>query len=163
MSAAMSETPVELACPKCYDPSGLATVERIIGHAPITARLDAAGAMQLDSAHRTELDWDSTTTVGVSCRYCLWTYEGVDWPSQLQPAGDDPAEHREPETETELADGALYADMCGRVWRAAADGLSDLGGIEAHAAAASVVGRYGPLQRLVAGPELRPAAPGCSQ
>lgn len=161
--SAVTELPVELACPKCQDPSSLATVERIIGHSAIAVRLDVAGAMQLDSAHRTELDWDSATTVGVSCRGCFWTYEGEDWPRQLQPAGEHPDEHREPGTEPEVVDGALYADARGRVWRAANNGLSDLGRIEARVAAANVVGRYGPLHRLVAGPELRPAALGGAQ
>lgn len=135
--SAVTELPVELACPKCQDPSSLATVEPIIGHAPIAVRLDAAGALQLESAQRTELDWDAATTAGVTCRRCFWTYEGENWPGQRQQVDEDPAERRG--RETEVADGALYADACGRVWRAAENGLSDRDRIEVHATATGVV------------------------
>ncbi|HEU0130803.1 MAG TPA: hypothetical protein VFQ85_07410 [Mycobacteriales bacterium] len=73
-----------LVCPNCARNDGLSTTERLSGHAPIVHVTAAAdGTRHFDWVGRTEVDYDSATTVGVNCCYCGWSYDGDDWLNQL--------------------------------------------------------------------------------
>lgn len=66
-------------CPRCESESSLATLEQIYGLAGCSA-ISADGP---DWGGETEVLYDTSTTVGVSCQECGWEYEGADWLNQL--------------------------------------------------------------------------------
>lgn len=79
---------VSLRCPECGC-ADLATTEALTascqGHATVTVEADGTRTREFNSGGWTDIDWDSSTTVGVACRSCLWSYEGDDHLGQLTP------------------------------------------------------------------------------
>lgn len=82
MTDTTNERSAVLACPKCGDAEELGTIERLHGVAGCSQITAEDGP---DWAGRTDLDWDSSKTVGVACR-CGWEYLGDDWKARLVPA-----------------------------------------------------------------------------
>lgn len=87
-----------LTCPAC-GVANLGTIEQVKGVAQATIDI-VDGKIELDHGGHTDMDWDSSTTIGVSCRECGWDHEGPDWADQLIP---------EPDLFTQLA--AVAADV----------------------------------------------------
>jgi hypothetical protein len=97
-----------LACPKCDNADSLATIEAITGtaNADRIAR-EQGGSVDIRWQGRTEVDWDSSTTVGVMCMGCTWSYRGDDWDEQLAPVKPEPDDEDEPDVTGERI-SALY-------------------------------------------------------
>jgi hypothetical protein len=75
---------VDLACPRCGAGANLATVEQLLGSAGATrVGVLPDGAVEVDWTGYTEVDWDSSTTIGAGCESCGWRHVGRDWPDQL--------------------------------------------------------------------------------
>lgn len=74
-----------LACPTCGETESLATTERLYG-AALCNEITAEGP---EYEGYTEMDWDSSTTVGVECGGCGWAYRGADWLDQLVVPGPE--------------------------------------------------------------------------
>jgi hypothetical protein len=76
-----------LVCPAC-DSDDLASVEQIIGHAPVTikTRARASGVPAMHYHGRTDLLWDTTKSIGIHCRSCGWERLGSDCLDQLTEA-----------------------------------------------------------------------------
>lgn len=69
----------DLACPKCGSIESLGTVERIYGVA-------ACYGISLDGPRHagwTDVDWNSSTTIGVCCRSCFWESFDPKWINEL--------------------------------------------------------------------------------
>lgn len=71
--------PTKFGCPSCGS-TELGTIERLYGVADFAA-INTDGYPEWTG--RTEVDWDSSTTVGATCGNCHWWYEGDDWTHQL--------------------------------------------------------------------------------
>lgn len=73
----------QLACPDCATADDLQTIETLYGFAH-TTRIGADGS--IDYAGWTEVDWDSSQSVGAYCGNCGWSYESDDWLAHLMEA-----------------------------------------------------------------------------
>jgi hypothetical protein len=73
----------DLACPSCFSTDRLQTIEHLTGLAPAHISIDDTGCTEAEWEGSTEVWWDSSTTVGICCRCCDFTYEGDDWATQL--------------------------------------------------------------------------------
>jgi hypothetical protein len=69
-------------CPNCHSPE-LATIEQLLGSAPVT--VDDDGAEHWHNS--TDVHWDTSTSIGVTCRSCGWRYEGLDYIEKLKREG----------------------------------------------------------------------------
>ena len=76
----MSTPSEQLACPTCATTDDLQTIESLYGHAS-TTRIEADRT--IDFTGWTEIDWDSSQTVGAFCKNCGWSHEGDDWLGHL--------------------------------------------------------------------------------
>lgn len=72
-----------LACPRCGQASGLATIEEMTGTARATFYED-----DIVWDGWTDVDWGSSNTIGVAC-HCGWTYHGADCWEVLRNGGGD--------------------------------------------------------------------------
>ena len=65
-----------LRCPQCGS-ADLATTEHLTascqGHATLTIEPDGSRRPEFHLGGWTDVNWDSSTTVGVECRSCLWS------------------------------------------------------------------------------------------
>ena len=68
-----------LSCPECGKSDQLATTERLIG----LALCEVYDNKEVVYEGSTEILWDSSETIGISCR-CGWEYENNDWINQLR-------------------------------------------------------------------------------
>jgi hypothetical protein len=77
---------VYLRCPVCGS-TELATTVTLRGSSNGTARLytgpNGEPRSEFVQDGWSDLHWDSSSTIGVECRSCLWSYEGVDHLEQL--------------------------------------------------------------------------------
>jgi hypothetical protein len=75
-----------LRCPQCGG-ADLATIERLTatcqGHATLTIEADGELRPEFHPGGWTDVNWDSSTTVGLECRSCQWRHEGDDHLNQL--------------------------------------------------------------------------------
>lgn len=80
-----------LACPECKSPDDLGTIEEIEGTAILTGAYLVNGAVEIEHEGTTDVHWDSSTTVGLCCRNCMWEFRGSDteWADQLVVDIDD--------------------------------------------------------------------------
>lgn len=58
-------------CPRCRNGDRLFTVEKVTGHAMLEFAHFENGVLHLEYEGITEMDYESSTTVGVGCR-CDW-------------------------------------------------------------------------------------------
>jgi hypothetical protein len=65
-----------LACPECGQSDGLATVERLFGTCDGEFTLGKDGFVVFTGGGYTDVNWDSTESVGVICRNCGWEFDG---------------------------------------------------------------------------------------
>ena len=81
-----------LGCPECGD-TYLATIEKLTGYSILTE----VTADDLTYEGTTEMDWDSTTTVGVRCMACWWTANGThsEFAKALKPPYELHSQHME--------------------------------------------------------------------
>lgn len=92
-------------CPNCGDGGELATIEKIYAHAHLNKVTEEEG---LDQTGETDVDWDSSETVGIYCGSCGWdrfTLDGEHITAHLQLE-----ETEEEEEEEEPAHELLYED-----------------------------------------------------
>ena len=77
---------VYLRSPVCGS-AQLATTATLRGSSNGTARLtiEPNGELRSEFVHDlwTDAHWDSSSTIGVECRSCLWSYQGADHLEQL--------------------------------------------------------------------------------
>ena len=75
-----------LRCPGCGS-TDLATSELLTasscGRATLTIEPDGELRPEFHHDGWTDVNWDSSTTVGVECRSCMWSYTGADSLEQL--------------------------------------------------------------------------------
>jgi hypothetical protein len=71
-----------LGCPKCGSDE-VETIEQIIGLCRSTITRNVDGTFDVEGHGETDVAWDTTESIGVQCRSCLWGYEGPDWERQL--------------------------------------------------------------------------------
>lgn len=71
-----------LGCPQCGS-AEVETIEQIIGLCRSTISRNADGTIDVEGHGETDVAWDTTESIGVQCRSCLWGYEGPDWAQQL--------------------------------------------------------------------------------
>lgn len=138
---------VPLGCPLCGN-ERLDTIERITGYASTSGitRLEADGGQEVDIAWAgdTDVDWNSSTTVGVRCGSCDWSWHGEDWADQLavsataatEGGGAEPTTtaHAQP-AERCLAAAAAFVGLAAEADSA---GRGHLEGLEIHLGAAGV-------------------------
>jgi hypothetical protein len=74
-----------LRCPQCRDDRALATVERLEGAAECSS-IEKSGPVHSGYTH---VNWDSSTTIGVTCRSCMWEQIGDDWIGYLKEPGEE--------------------------------------------------------------------------
>lgn len=81
-----------LACPQCGTSDSLATIEHLAADA-CTSRITRLpdGGIDMDYTGETVINWDSASTVGVTCRACRWYHEGDDWANQLVSTDQEPS------------------------------------------------------------------------
>lgn len=73
-----------MACPHCHAVTHLGTIEKVTGIAEATRiQRGEDGTVWADYTGSTEMDWDSSTTVGGNCSLCGWEQEGGDWADKL--------------------------------------------------------------------------------
>lgn len=85
------------ACPKCLSRDSLATVAELVGLAPFrvsrTVSEDGSAIVEQEHHGTTEVDWDTSGTVGLCCRACLWEVTCSDYLDHLiwveEENGDD--------------------------------------------------------------------------
>lgn len=75
------------ACPKCGSTESLATVEVLEGLAPldISRSWNSEGTVVVETEHSgsTDVLWDSSSSVGLCCRACLWEVRCDDYLDHL--------------------------------------------------------------------------------
>jgi len=75
-----------LRCPECGS-ADLASIEQLTascqGHATLTIEPDGELRPEFHPGGWSDVNWDSSTTVGVECRSCMWSYHGPDQLDQL--------------------------------------------------------------------------------
>ena len=85
-NAAPRAAKLTLRCPGCGS-SDLARSELLKassrGRATLTIESDGELRREFHHDGWTDVNWDSSTTVGVECRSCTWTYPGADALDQL--------------------------------------------------------------------------------
>jgi hypothetical protein len=59
----------------------LSTIEVLTGLAGVTVYEDGT----FDFKGSTDVEWDSSRTIGMCCQRCEWTYVGQDWAVKLIP------------------------------------------------------------------------------
>ncbi len=74
-------------CPTCFSGDSLATIERLQGLCDFNG-FDAD--LTPNFGGQTDVDWDSTESIGVQCRSCDWQHVSDDWLKQLRLAVPDP-------------------------------------------------------------------------
>lgn len=62
-----------MACPQCKEYDALQTIERIMGYASAEFFSDST----IDWEGHTEMDWDSSKTIGIYCKHCGWEGTGA--------------------------------------------------------------------------------------
>ena len=77
---------LRLRCPQCRA-ADLATIEQLTascqGHATLTIEPDGGLRPEFHPGGWTDVNWDSSTTAGIECRSCAWSYQGADHLEQL--------------------------------------------------------------------------------
>lgn len=68
-----------MACPQCGS-TELATIEQLEG----TAACTISESGDIDWEGRTDVNWDSSTTIGVECRGCGWEDQGESLTANLK-------------------------------------------------------------------------------
>jgi hypothetical protein len=85
-NAAPQGAKLTLRCPGCGS-TDLATSELLTGSScgRATLTIEPGGELHPEFHHDgwTDVNWGSSTTVGVECRSCMWSYTGVDSLDQL--------------------------------------------------------------------------------
>jgi hypothetical protein len=75
-----------LCCPACGS-ADLASIEQLTascqGHATLTIETGGELHPEFHPGGWTDVNWDSSTTVGVQCRSCMWSYQDADHLDQL--------------------------------------------------------------------------------
>ena len=75
-----------LRCPKCGS-AEVASIEQLTascqGRATLTIEPGGNLHAEFHPGGWTDVNWDSSTTVGVQCRSCVWSYRGADYLDQL--------------------------------------------------------------------------------
>ena len=75
-----------LCCPACGS-ADLASIEQLTascqGHATLTIEPRGELHAEFHPCGWTDVNWDSSTTVGVECRSCTWSYQGAEHLDQL--------------------------------------------------------------------------------
>jgi rubredoxin len=78
---------IRLCCPACGS-DRLETIEQLYGHArgAATLHVDPDGRLTTDFEHYgdTDVDWNSSTTVGIRCSACAWSYLSADAPEDVK-------------------------------------------------------------------------------
>lgn len=141
-----------LLCPNCGRGTNLGTIEKITGIAllnRVERQSDGETVSEFDD--ETKMDWDSSVTVGVTCRDCWWEHVGDDWAAQLLPA---------PTIAEQIRYVLVEYDQRAATSQDPSDPGDDLGDrvIAAHKAAQGAIAPFDPRVDLLA--ELVPAALG---
>lgn len=71
-----------LGCPECGDAESLATLETLEATAACRISRDAGG-VHIEHDADTDVNWDSSTTIGITCLACGYEYQGEDWEETL--------------------------------------------------------------------------------
>lgn len=71
-----------VGCPECGDTQSLATIETLEGAAACQIVRDD-GEVCVSHDGETDVDWDSSVTLGISCQACGYEYRGDDWEQVL--------------------------------------------------------------------------------
>lgn len=101
--------PTPLVCPTCGHGHSMSTLEQLSATSPLEYVHAADGdddTPDYEFAGSSDIDWDSSLTVGCTCGHCGYTYHGEDWVTKLAPLPtmstrvsvllnhmDDPAEY----------------------------------------------------------------------
>lgn len=77
-------TATNFVCPGCGNDT-LSTIEELIGYAEIKVYRSEKGNVFKNWEGSTEVDWDTSHSIGIACRTCEWEFRGNDWSKQLVP------------------------------------------------------------------------------
>lgn len=82
------DTDTRLACPECGS-DDLATIEVVEGTCDSDFVITKDGERVDFGQGETDLDWDTSTTIGVTCNGCDWEERGAGYLDELVPFVDD--------------------------------------------------------------------------